>query len=142
MLARNNLVLAALAAGQGAAFTPVQIQKLLFLIDKQIPDLVHGPHFRFEPYHYGPFDAEVYSALESLEEDGKVDITRGGSWRTYRPTAEGLMEGGSVLGSLSPKAQQFLLRAAEFVQTLSFSELVSAIYEAFPEMRRNSVFQE
>jgi hypothetical protein len=38
---RSDAVLAAMAAaGENATFTPVQIQKLMFLIDREIPRLV------------------------------------------------------------------------------------------------------
>ena len=43
---RPNLVLAALAAGgENASYWPVQVQKLLFLIDREASALVGGPHF-------------------------------------------------------------------------------------------------
>jgi len=55
---RGDLVLAALAAGGvGASYSPVQVQKLLFLIDREAANLVDGPHFSFRPYDYGPFEA-------------------------------------------------------------------------------------
>jgi hypothetical protein len=63
---RSSLVLAALAAAGGnAAFTPVQVQKLLFLIDREAGRLVGGPHFDFLPYDYGPFDRAVMIPLTS-----------------------------------------------------------------------------
>ena len=51
------------AGGPGIIFNPVQIQKLLFLFDREIPEQVGGPHFQFVAYHYGPFDLEVYGVL-------------------------------------------------------------------------------
>ena len=66
-IGRSEIVLAAVAAGgSGARFFPVQLQKLLFLIDREIPELVHGPHFRFIPYYYGPFDKGLYVELGRL----------------------------------------------------------------------------
>jgi uncharacterized protein len=68
---RRDTVLAALAAaGANAWFSPVQVQKLLFLIDREVPAFVDGPHFAFAPYDYGPFDARVYGELDRLEELG------------------------------------------------------------------------
>ena len=60
-LSRENLVLAAFASAGGRRHTPVQAQKLLFLLDREVPSL--GTPFKFIPYHYGPFDPEVYDVL-------------------------------------------------------------------------------
>ena len=38
------------------------VQKLLFLLDREAAEIVGGPHFRFVPYNYGPFDKGVYVA--------------------------------------------------------------------------------
>lgn len=138
---RENIVLAALASAGNSPFTPVQVQKLLFLIDRQIPARVGGPHFAFRPYHYGPFDRAVYGVLEELQEKGLVDIQGSGTWRSFALTDAGERAGGEALSSMDPDVQDFVRRSCEFVRTLSFSALVSAIYKAFPDMRTNSVFQ-
>ena len=50
---RRDYVLATLSAGgEHTSFSPAQVQKLFFLIDREIPQWVGGPHFRFEPYDY------------------------------------------------------------------------------------------
>jgi hypothetical protein len=138
---RGDLVLAAMAPCGGYRFTPVQMQKLLFLIDRQIPEHVGGPHFHFEPYHYGPFDRAVYQELEKLAVRGLVAIDQSSAPRTFALTAEGEAWGRAALNTLSVPGQDFVRRAATFVRDQSFSSLVSAIYKAFPEMRANSVFQ-
>ena len=135
---RRGLVLAALATTGGAPLTPVQVQKLFFLIDREAAHLVDGPHFRFQPYHYGPFDKSVYQQLEALQREGLVDIHP----RSYSLTPEGQREGEAHLERLHPKAKEYIQRVSAFVRRLSFSALVSAIYKAYPEMRANSVFQE
>ena len=127
----------------GMAHSPVQIQKLLFLIDREIPKLVGGPHFDFEPYQYGPFDSTVYSELRSLRAKGLVDVDL--IWwgrRGYSLSPEGQEKGEAILGELNEKAQAFIQKTSKFVRGLSFSKLVAAIYKAYPEMRENSVFQE
>ena len=64
---RSELVLAALAAGgKNASYSPVQVQKLLFLVDREGEKLVGGKHFNFVPYDYGPFDREVYDELARI----------------------------------------------------------------------------
>lgn len=140
-MTREELVLAAMVPGGGHRYTPVQIQKLLFLIDRQIPGQVGGPYFNFEPYHYGPFDRSVYLELDRLAARGLIAIEYSVSPRTFALTAEGAAWGTVALNLLIPEARDFIVRASNFVRAHSFSSLVSAIYKAFPEMQANSVFQ-
>jgi hypothetical protein len=138
---RKEIVLAGLAPAKGAPHSPVQVQKLFFLIDKNISDLIDGPYFSFEPYNYGPFDSQVYFVLEELEDEGLVKITYDSTWRKYMLTKRGQELGDELLESLPEKARDFIERASQFVREHSFTQLVSAIYKAYPEMRANSVFQ-
>ena len=142
-LNKDEFVLALMAAADGDAHQPVQIQKLLFLADDKIGSQLGGPFFHFRPYDYGPFDSDVYHTLERLEVDGKVEIIRGG-WakRTYRLTAEGQRLGEGVMGTLRPGTGEYMKALSAWVRSLSFSELVSAVYKAYPDMRENSVFVE
>lgn len=138
---RGDLVLAALAAaGQSASFRPVQVQKLFFLIDQEIPTLVDGPHFDFRPYDYGPFDSEVYSELGHLKQEGLVLVSQG-YYRSYSLTQEGFEKGSAALKSLKQSARVYIQRASAWVLSLSFSQLVTAIYDAYPKMKANSVFK-
>lgn len=137
---RPEIVLAALAPARGGEFSPVQVQKLFFLIDREIAGLVDGPHFNFKPYDYGPFDKHVYHELDRLAVEGLVTISHG-RWQSYRLTPAGQERGDTLLASLPATARKYIEEAAAFVRSLSFTELVSAIYKAYPEMRANSVFQ-
>jgi hypothetical protein len=57
---RQQLLLAILAAAKGRSYSPVQIQKAVFLITRNLPGLVtEGEGIDFHPYDYGPFDSEV-----------------------------------------------------------------------------------
>ena len=139
---RDEVVLAALAPAKGEPHTPVQVQKLLFLFDENAASLVKGPFFHFEAYHYGPFDKEVYSTLDKLAGQGLVEIVYGsGNWRNYRLTPAGQAKGDQLLAYMNDRAADYLRRTSDFVRRLSFSQLVSAIYKAYPKMRERSVFQ-
>ena len=77
---QKNIILASMAASDGATHTPVQIQKLLFLIDKKLSDELGGPFFNFIAYDYGPFDKEIYKLLEELaSEDTTATMRSGGA---------------------------------------------------------------
>lgn len=139
---RHALILAALSPSKGQPFTPVQVQKLFFLLDKNISTSINGPHFNFQPYNYGPFDHQVYSSLETLASEGLVTIATDGRWRDYRLSPKGQVEGERLLAGLPTKVRGYIEQVSTFVRSLSFMELVAAIYKAYPEMRANSVFQD
>ena len=139
---RNDLVLAAMAAGgENAAFPPAQAQKLFFLIDQEIAEHVGGKKFNFEPYDYGPFDSQVYRCLEGLGENGLVLISKGPPHRRYNLTKRGYEAGQRVFGTLPPEVQEFLKDSAKWVNSLQFEQLVSAIYQRYPAMKARSIFR-
>ena len=139
---RKLIVLAALAPAEGATHSPVQVQKLLFLIDKNIPELVKGPLFNFEPYDYGPFDTAVYEVIDGLAAEGLVEVVEesGRSWKRYRLSETGQAAGKKALNSISKKGREYIEEVSRYVRSLTFAQLVSAIYRAYPEMKVNSVF--
>jgi hypothetical protein len=139
---RRELVLAALAPAKGALHTPVQVQKLFFLIDANIRKLVNGPHFAFKAYSYGPFDRDVYEELEAGASQGLVQIVPDRSWRSFALTERGQAVADPLFGGLPAQAKEYITNASGFVRRHSFEELVSAIYKAYPSMRANSVFRE
>jgi len=140
---KKEIILAVLAAAKGAIHTPIQIQKLLFLIDKKIPNLINGPYFNFMPYSYGPFDIEIYNLLEELaqEEDVEIISTPNLRWSKYKLTINGQKEGERILNTLNKKVVEYIETLSFFVRSLSFAELVSTIYKEFPEMKENSIFE-
>ena len=142
-MTREQLALAALAASNGATHTPVQVQKLLFLIDKQIPLAVNGPHFHFEPYDYGPFDAAVYDTMDQLDAKDLVETIASPNlrWKKYRTTEEGLKAGNSLLEQMDADTADYIRELSAWVRSLSFEDLVSSIYNAYPEMRAKSIFR-
>jgi uncharacterized protein len=139
---QRELVLACLAPAKGASHSPVQVQKLFFLIDRNISDELDGPQFNFEPYNYGPFDKNVYGTLEHLHKEGLVDIVSDSSYKHYKLTIRGQEEGDKLFDGLSSRAQNYINNCSVFVRSLNFTQLVTSIYRQYPEMRANSVFQE
>jgi uncharacterized protein len=140
---RTDFVLAVLAASNGEAHTPVQVQKIFFLIDRNIANQIGGPQFNFQPFNYGPFDHQVYQEVERLQRRGDVAIGRNWNDRMnmYQTTYAGQQKGLQLLDKLSPEARDYVHRASDWARGQSFTSLVSSIYNAYPEMRANSVFQ-
>lgn len=143
-MTRNELLLCLLAGSQGRPFTPVQLQKAAFLVTENVAGIVDdGPAFGFVPYDYGPFDATVYQEAQALAAFGHAVITRPspGCYQTYAASESGLIRGQQLLNDLDPAHRDYLQKVVTWVRSLPFSALVKSIYEAYPDMRRNSVFR-
>lgn len=143
---RQKIVLAAMAAESGAEFAPVQVQKMFFLIDETIAEEIGGRQFAFEPYDYGPFDKAVYQELEALERTGLLNVEQvayyAGRRRYYSLTPLGQEEGTKALQALPSIASDYIAKLSPWVRSLSFAQLVGTIYNAYPHMRENSIFED
>jgi uncharacterized protein YwgA len=137
----NEIMLAALALGQREEFSPVQLQKMMFLIDRNIGPVLGGPFFDFKPYDYGPFDSGVYDTFSALTHSDLGEMSGEGRDRRYRLSDQGRARADEVLAQLDASCKKYIQDVAGFVQTLSFSQLVSSIYKHYPEMKVNSVFR-
>lgn len=124
---------------RGTVFEPVRIQKILFLIDREIPELVNGPHFRFRPYQYGPFDRAVFDELEVLRRAGSVAVGTESRPRTYSLTDAGLAGGYELLRRTPEEVRSYLRDLTRWVLSLRFGRLLAAIYQRYPEMAAKSV---
>jgi uncharacterized protein len=140
---RSQHVMATLAAaGPGATFTPVQVQKIFFLLDERAANLLGGPHFSFQPYDYGPFDQEVYHELDRLQLPELVRVDTTGRYRMYALTDAGYAQGRQLCSGLAPEVQSYIRQTVEWVRQLRFDQLVAAIYREFPQMKAKSIFNQ
>lgn len=140
MVTTPRLVLAALASGgKNATFGPLRIQKLLFLIDAEIPDLTDGPLFRFRPCEYGPFDETVHTVLDELVDSSPVVANHRRGYRTYALTEGGRSAGGAVLAELPPDAIRFMKDAAAWLRLSTFRRVLSVIHRRYPDLAVNGV---
>lgn len=141
-MTRSEMLLAGLAAGgENATYTPVQVQKLFFLLDREASASLGGPFFRFVPYDYGPFDQAVYAGLDDLARRDMALVQSTGRYRVYGLTQAGQAEGQRLLKGLLPNAREYVESVARWVRQLSFQQLVAAIYNKYPDMKANSVFR-
>lgn len=139
---RKDILLMVVASGGSVPLTPVQLQKSLFLIGENMKEAQES-FYEFEPYHYGPFDIEIYADAKSLEAEGLLYSTRSslGTWVDRGITAEGFERVKEIRESLSPSSQKYVDAVVKWTQSVSFTSLVKAIYDHYPEYRANSVFQ-
>ena len=137
---RSQVVLAGMAAGGAKAqFNPVQAQKIFFIFDRVIPDKIDGPHFAFAPYHFGPFDKDVYHELYALRRTGQVAINHARRYPRYALTETGFRLGEETLRACPPSTARYFRDVAQWIQSLPFPELLKAIYARFPDMAQNSL---
>lgn len=140
---RKDWTLLVLAAAKGKPLTPVQLQKTLFLLGQQLPDATSGDYYRFTPYHYGPFDSTVYDDARDLRDEGLAVITQSsrGRWSEYAATPATIEEAGRVRQEIDAKVASYIEKLVEWVQSLSFEDLLRSVYAAYPEMKERSVFR-
>lgn len=139
---RDEIIIAGLSASDaGATFSPVQLQKLFFVLDREAAPGLEGPHFNFQPYDYGPFDRVLYDRLDALRGEGLVQTFNSGRYRLYAASPDGAARGTAILADMNPQMREYVGAVASWVRRLSFSDLVSAIYERYPDMRANSIFR-
>ena len=137
---RSDAVLMAMATcRRGTLFERVRLQLLLFLIDREIPDAVDGPHFRFRPDRYGPFDPAVFEILDDLAEEGHASIHADETWRACALTESGLEAGAKVLRRLPPETRAYLTEAARWVLSLRFLRLLAALGDRYPDIATETV---
>ena len=122
---RKDFVLMVVAAGEDAPLTPVQLQKSLFLIGENLSG-IPAPFYEFKPYHYGPFDADIYSDADALEGDGLLVSMKSskGTWTDRIVTRSGLRKAEGVEQELPEKMRTYIHDVVKWTQSLSFTELV------------------
>lgn len=141
---RQETLLVFLGSGE-KKLDPIRIQKGLFILTEETPEdwLPSEARYRFEPYRYGPYSAEIYHDLGKLEGLGYVRATRvlGQSWNYYALTPEGRELAQNVAEGMDDKAVQYLQRLRDFVSGLSFRRLLMTVYEHYPAYAVNSVLE-
>jgi len=131
-----------IAAAEGKPLTPVQLQKSLFVFGEECPQATKHEYYQFVPYHYGPFDSKVYQDAALLCAEGLVYIRPSvGGWREYSATSEGLERAKELEGYLTPKHAEYLHAVVTWARSLTFDQLIRAIYKKYPAYKVNSVFQ-
>ena len=142
----KDWTLLVIAARNGSTIGPVYLQKSLFLLSKRLSkkDLGLGAttFYKFDPYDYGPFCATIYQDADDLRADGLITIDRGAWFRAYGATKAGLDEAKKLEATLKPDIRNYLHQVVDWACNLSFKQLVSAIYQEYPDMRANSIFRD
>lgn len=134
-----DVLLKIITAAEGDPISPVQLQKVAFLVGEECKEFVPTPYYKFEPYDYGPFSAKLYQDAEILEERGliSIEVNPNGGWKEYRAT---FRSSGVDTSSIHEQLAEYIETAVKWAMSLTFRELVSSIYHHYPKYRENSIF--
>ena len=140
----KDWTLLVIASARGKDVSPVQLQKTLFLIGQNLTSAQRqcAKFYKFRAYDYGPFDRAIYDHADELRNEGLILIyPESGSFRNYVALPAGIERADQLRAELVPPVTDYLDGVVAWARSLSFKELVRAIYEDYPQMKVNSVFQ-
>lgn len=140
---RKDITLLVIESAGDEGLSPIQIQKSLFLIgESHLPELP-SDFYDFYPYNYGPFTEEVYDDVDVLVDEGMIAkvLKSGESWFRYVVTPKGRDRIQEIIKESSDELNKYAIETVKWVCSLSFSELLRAIYAKYPDYKINSVFQ-
>lgn len=137
---RLDILLKMIVAANGDAVSPVQLQKVAFLVGQKFSECLPPDYYEFVPYDYGPFCHEMYRDVEELERRGYIAIgpSARGTSKAYRATYR---SGDADLSGISEALADYIDQAVAWAKGLSFRDLVSAIHQHFPAYSVNSIFR-
>jgi hypothetical protein len=132
-----------------------RIMKLMFLLLKEMgleENIIEEPSF--EPYKYGPFDAEVYDALDALEDLNVIEETPHPSPKeegtddemveqydantTYRLTDFGLTRTQELAKNIPKNLMDKIIKVKIIYGKMPLIELLHYVYGKYPEFARLS----
>ncbi|WP_257300786.1 helix-turn-helix transcriptional regulator [Haloarchaeobius sp. FL176] len=127
-----------------------RLQKLVFLMEQELNEVLtaslDSSDYNFIPYDYGPFSKELYDDLDSLEEDGLIEVEEepmadGKVKYIYRLTERGQRWVQDQLADSNSETAYSLAEAlaAEYNDML-LSDLIDEVYAEYPEYAENSVW--
>lgn len=142
MMNKKDWNLLVIAAARGGPLSPTQLQKSLFLLSQNMPpELLGGEFYNFEPYHYGPFNSDVYMDAKDLARTGLVSITPSTGYREYAATSVGLERANDLRRALPEPVVSYVQQIVDWTRSMTFDQLCREIYRLYPEMKAKSIFQ-
>lgn len=143
-LKNRDVTLLVVAAAGDTGLTPVQLMKSMFLVGQCSLSDLPSNYYRFFAYNYGPFHPDVYRDVEVLVNEGSVYEIReaGQNWSKYIIAPPGLRSAEGLKRQIAREFSDYINEVVSWVKSLTFNQLLQAIYVEYPDMRENSVFQE
>lgn len=142
-LRNRDITLLVIAAAGDTGLTPVQLMKSVFIVGQSGLSDLPSNFYPFFAYNYGPFHPDVYRDVEALVNEGLVLEIREAdrNWSKYAITSAGLRFADNLKRQVAREFSDYINEVINWVQSLTFNQLLQAIYAKYPKMRENSVFQ-
>lgn len=145
---KEEFLLAILHFGKGV-YGKTKLQKLAFLVQREMAGGLFDDTFDFQPYYYGPFAPEIYEVVESLEGEDLISVRERRTEKDgdvvlahdYELTPEGEEEAAEFLDSLPDDDQAQVRKLVEAHNFRSLAKLLEYTYEEYPEMAERSVWE-
>lgn len=148
---RKLLPLALMYAGdQEPIEGRTRLQKMVFLMqqrfEKQDKNPVQSNDYEFIAYDYGPFSKDLYSDLDHLSDQGRIQDTEeelrdGNSKYIYSIEDQGVQ---FVEQQLNKEEAQQILDLAEEIKDeyndVLLSDLIETVYSKYPKYAENSIY--
>ena len=142
MASRECILIAIVAAAGDAGLNRVQLQKSAFLVGEEFDERLPANFYQFRPYMYGPFAQDVYTDLDRLCDGQVIEVLTGTNGRPSYRLAPDATTGLCGLSDLPEDLESGIRQIVGWVTSMSFNELVRAVYHLYPDQRQNSVFQD
>ena len=128
-------MIAIVAAAGEKGLNPVQLQKSVFLVGEKFEGSLPDDFYQFKPHDYGPFAVDVYRDIEACCNERSVDV------RADADNRPNYLVGEQKKGALPDRLLLGIRRIVAWVTSMSFNELIRAIYYRYPEQQENSKFR-
>ncbi len=128
----------------GKVWGRTYLQKFLYLLNREV---FNDNLFDYKNYKYGPFCEDINDELTFLEVEGKVQeiptITKGlNTSYTYELTESGKKIATEIFDKkVSVKIKHKLIEYTNKFRNYSPTDLLKYVYEKYPEVTENSVFE-
>lgn len=148
---REKWILRLLFAPSGEGYSNsiegrTRLVKGLFLVERMFSEKFtdfQGTGFDFRAYKYGPFDKDIYTSLERLEEAGFVKENKMPEHKgdLIRLTDDGEVLGRESYNELTEEKQTQLRWIKQKHVQQPVAQLLSFVYNRYPKTAENSEFK-
>ena len=120
------------------------LQKFFYLLNREI---FAERLFNYKPYKYGPFSQDINIEISELEKDDLIEENRvlikgKGIAYSYALTSKGRDTAKKIFNdNLSPDERTSLIDYTNQFREFSPTQLLKYVYEKYPEVTENSVFE-
>lgn len=144
MSSRADYLLVFLGLPASQFFTDqIRVMKGMFLLSQEGPQVLRNL-YSFEAYDYGPFDTSVYHDLDTLMNNGLIEVEAvpGTNRRVYKMTARGDTEASNVIQTLPRDVLGALQETKRLVTSMSFTKLLEYVYARYPAYASRSLYRQ